>query len=295
MLGTLLGDLAGSSFERLPGRGAIPHLSSDPSELCPLPEASSFTDDSVCSAAIAESLMTGADPAVSLRSWGRRFPAAGYGPLFRQWLWDFQAPANESFGNGAIMRAAPCWWLSPDEREAAEFAQLQAQASHNHPRAIRAARAMAHLMAAFSRGENPAERARDAGIDVPAYACLLKPGPFRSDALDTLGLALSAVEAARSFEDGLLKTLALGGDTDTNAAVAGAFLELRFFPGEPLLAEALARLASPEFAELGDCLARFLRHPAAAAKAPFPAESAAFASRLEESLRAGAPSRKAAP
>lgn len=286
MLGAFLGDLAGSSYESLPGRSRIPDLPKDPARLCPLPEASSFTDDSVCSAAVAESILTGADPADSLRSWGRKFPDAGYGPMFRKWLWDYQAPANESFGNGAVMRAAACDWLFESRRDAVAFAERQALASHNHPRAVRAARAMAHLMRSYSEGGDPAEEARDAGIDVPTYASLVKPGPFRSDALDTLGLALSAVEGADSFEDGLLRALALGGDTDTNAAVAGAFLELRFFPGEPLLQEALARLATPEFSELGDALARFLLHPLVAAREPFAAERSSFAGRLEASLAA---------
>lgn len=286
MLGALLGDLAGSSFERLPGRASIPALASSPAGLVPLPEASCFTDDSICTAAIAESLMTGSDPAVALRAWGRAFPAAGYGPMFRRWLWDHQAPANDSFGNGAVMRASPCHWLADSPEEAGSFAEAQAAASHAHPRALKAARSMALLMGAYERGENAAEAARQSGIPVPRWESLPKPGPFRSDAIETLALALSSIEGASSFEDGLLRALSLGGDTDTNGAVAGAFLELRFFPGEGLLSEGLSRLASAEFAPLGESLLRFLGDPKVSGRGAFASERSDFARRLEAALRA---------
>jgi ADP-ribosylglycohydrolase len=38
------------------------------------------------------------------------------------------------------------------------------------------------------------------------------------------GIALQVAGEARGFEDGLRHVVALGGDTDTNAAVAGALL-----------------------------------------------------------------------
>ena len=38
---------------------------------------------------------------------------------------------------------------------------------------------------------------------------------------------MRAVVADRTFQDGVLRIIALGGDTDTNAAVAGALLGAR--------------------------------------------------------------------
>jgi hypothetical protein len=49
-------------------------------------------------------------------------------------------------------------------------------------------------------------------------------GPDQGFTLFTTGIALQVVGEARGFEDGLRHVVGLGGDTDTNAAVAGALL-----------------------------------------------------------------------
>ena len=52
-------------------------------------------------------------------------------------------------------------------------------------------------------------------------------GPDRGFALFTAGIALQVVGEERAFEEGLRHVVGLGGDTDTNAAVAGALLGAR--------------------------------------------------------------------
>jgi ADP-ribosyl-[dinitrogen reductase] hydrolase len=49
-------------------------------------------------------------------------------------------------------------------------------------------------------------------------------GPDMGFTLFTAGLALQVAAAAPSFEEGMRYVVGLGGDTDTNAAVAGALL-----------------------------------------------------------------------
>ena len=49
-------------------------------------------------------------------------------------------------------------------------------------------------------------------------------GPDQGFALFTAGVALQVVAEALGFEEGLRHVVGLGGDTDTNAAVAGALL-----------------------------------------------------------------------
>ncbi len=57
-----------------------------------------------------------------------------------------------------------------------------------------------------------------AGIERPI------DGPDQGFALFTAGVALRVAGEAKPFEDGLRAVVALGGDTDTNASVAGALL-----------------------------------------------------------------------
>ena len=49
-------------------------------------------------------------------------------------------------------------------------------------------------------------------------------GPDMGFTLFTAGIGLQVVGEGRDFEDGLRHVVSLGGDTDTNAAVAGALL-----------------------------------------------------------------------
>jgi ADP-ribosylglycohydrolase len=52
-------------------------------------------------------------------------------------------------------------------------------------------------------------------------------GPQMGFALFTAGIALQVVGEGAGFEDGLRRVVGLGGDTDTNGAVAGALLGAR--------------------------------------------------------------------
>ena len=57
-----------------------------------------------------------------------------------------------------------------------------------------------------------------AGIERPI------DGPDQGFTLFTAGVALRVAGESRPFHEGLLEIVALGGDTDTNASVAGALL-----------------------------------------------------------------------
>src|SRR5687768_15336078 len=102
MLGAIVGDIVGSRYEH------DEHKSKD----FPLIEESCFfTDDTVCTAAVADCLLNNGDPAVYLRMWGRRYPNKGYGGLFATWLQRDDAPPYNSWGNGAAMRVSPAAYL----------------------------------------------------------------------------------------------------------------------------------------------------------------------------------------
>ena len=92
--------------------------------------------------------------------------------------------------------------------------------------------------AALVRGDRPEAAVRDAVEGVAGReggeelehlvdaAGVGRPidGPDRGFVLFTAGVALRVVGEGGAFEPGLREVVALGGDTDTNAAVAGALL-----------------------------------------------------------------------
>ena len=81
MLGAIIGDIVGSRFEFNPTNDYHFEL---------FGEGCSFTDDTVCTIAIADALLKGKDFGESLYEWCNRYPhpMGGYGGRFRQWVFE---------------------------------------------------------------------------------------------------------------------------------------------------------------------------------------------------------------
>ena len=107
-----------------------------------------FTDDTVMTLAVAEWLMT--DPehqpetlVECMQRLGRKYPYAGYGKMFSQWLMADHPQPYYSFGNGSAMRVSPVGLYANSLEEALELARITASVSHNHPEGIKGAQAIA--------------------------------------------------------------------------------------------------------------------------------------------------------
>jgi ADP-ribosylglycohydrolase len=142
MYGAILGDMIGAHYEfgRSPKAKDFPLFSI----------GSHYTDDSVMTIAVADVLLSleqDADDntvlhhAVSkaMRTWGRKYPNAGYGGRFHDWLYThWQPKPYNSWGNGSAMRVSSVGWLFDSIEETRRFAKLTAEVTHNHPEAITA-------------------------------------------------------------------------------------------------------------------------------------------------------------
>jgi ADP-ribosylglycohydrolase len=241
VIGAIAGDIIGSRFEGHPAPPAgfelfHPHCR--------------FTDDTVCSLAVAEAIMRRADFASTLRAFVRRHPNAGYGGMFIDWAFADDAPAYGSWGNGAPMRVAAVGWLSTTEAEADELAAAQSAVSHDHPEAIKAAQAVARTILAVRRGK-PVEEVRRWIAEAYNYdlrpEIVLKRGGFDVSAAGTVPPALIAAFEAQNWEDAVRTAVGLGGDTDTLACIAGA------------VAEAIYGVPDNIAAQARDCLTEDLR------------------------------------
>lgn len=144
LFGAIIGDMCGSSYERSFNKD----MELDKIELI-TPEMH-FTDDTVCSIAIADAIIKDVDNPnfeESLIKWCRKYPKAGYGKIFYEWFMsvDSERPNIESYGNGSAMRVSSCGWL-PTKDEALELARLSALPTHSHPAGIRGAQAIAECI-----------------------------------------------------------------------------------------------------------------------------------------------------
>jgi ADP-ribosyl-[dinitrogen reductase] hydrolase len=144
-----------------------------------------------------------------------------------------------SAGNGSVMYCAPlgvAYASRPDDLF--ELAPALSAVTHWDERCRTACLAITLAVAALVRGE-PGDRAvvgavaavteREGGEELEYLveaAGRARPidGPDMGFTLFTAGLALQVTAQQPSFEHGLRRVVGLGGDTDTNAAVAGALL-----------------------------------------------------------------------
>lgn len=236
MLGAIIGDIVGSVYEfnNYRGKDFDPFFHSD----C------FFTDDSVCTAAVAESLTRHIDPAVSLRDWGRRYwKNGGWGMRFAQWLGsDDEGPYN-SFGNGAGMRVSPAGFLARTIDEALWLSDRVTEVTHNHPEGMKGARATAVAIFLARSGKTAMTIRQDIvdlfGYDLSKSVDEIRPSyRYNERAQDTVPQALTCALEADCFEDAIRNSISIGGDSDTIAAIAGGVAEALF--GIP---ESMARLA----------------------------------------------------
>lgn len=219
MLGAIAGDIIGSRFEGRTGPSR---------DFALFHPACRFTDDSVCTLAVADALLGERDFAASLRTFVRRHPMRGYGGMFIEWALADDRPAYGSWGNGAPMRVAAVGWLARDGAEAMDLAAAQAAVSHNHPDAVAAAQAVA-LAILLARSGEPYQDIRQRisgrfGYDLAPERALARGG-FDVSAAGTVPPALAAAFEAEDWVDAVRTAVCLGGDTDTLACIAGAVAE----------------------------------------------------------------------
>jgi ADP-ribosylglycohydrolase len=242
MLGALVGDIVGSVFEW------NNHRSKDFPLFCP---ESIFTDDSVLSVALAEAILEGSDYASVMRLYGRRYPKAGYGGMYRRWLLDPSMGPYGSFGNGAAMRIGPAGWAFGTLEETLDRVRLYTAVTHDHPEGIKGAQAVAGAIWMARHGSSRADLRgwveRSTAYDLSRTCDEIRPDyKFNETCQRTVPEAFIAFFESTDFEDAIRNAVSLGGDTDTLTCITGSIAEA-FYGGVPaaIEKEALARLDAP--------------------------------------------------
>src|SRR3712207_9170727 len=83
-------------------------------QTCALPISDcGYTDDTICTIAIADAIMSHRPYKESLHEWCRRYPnpMGGYGERFLRWVESDDPQPTDSCGNGSAMRVSPVGWL----------------------------------------------------------------------------------------------------------------------------------------------------------------------------------------
>ena len=225
MIGAIVGDNVGSAYEFAPTKNYNFKL---------VTPASSITDDTIMSLAIADALM---QPTVEpdyrgrMLYWGRKYPnpKGSYGGSFNSWLHSPDPQPYNSFGNGSAMRVSAIGWVFNDLQTVQVQAAASAEVTHNHAEGIRGAVATATAVWLARNGYNKeairAEVER-LGYNLDFSIINIKPCyGFNETCQLTVPAAIRCFYESHSYEDCIRMAVSLGGDADTLACIAGAIAE----------------------------------------------------------------------
>jgi ADP-ribosylglycohydrolase len=229
MLGAITGDIIGSVYENF-------HTKRKDFRLF-LPVAF-YTDDTVLSVAVADALLNGADFGRTIKRYAWRRPLRGYGPRFYRWIASPGTKPYNSLGNGSAMRVSAVAYAARNEEEALLLVRRSAECTHNHPEGIKGAQAVALAIYRARMGKSKEEIrttiAEEFGYSLSRSIDQIRPS-YKTN-LTCPGSVPEAIIAfldSTDFEDALRNAVSLGGDADTQAAIAGAIAEA-FYGGVPL-------------------------------------------------------------
>ena len=254
MIGSVIGDLTGSTYEFKPTKDYNFEF---------MPNGSEITDDSIMSLAIAEAIMRNQPYAERMRYWGRKYPnpKGAYGGSFSAWLASPTPQPYNSFGNGSAMRVGAIGWAFNSLEEVQMEAYKSAECTHNHTEGIKGAvaTATAIFMARkrCSKEEIKQKIEQQFSYDLGFTLDEIRPTyRFNESCMETVPQAIKCYIESKDFEDAVRLAVSLGGDADTLGCITGGIAEAGYgtenMPTEFMQA---ALMALP--ADLHDILIRF--------------------------------------
>jgi ADP-ribosylglycohydrolase len=246
VIGAIIGDVIGSVYENENTKKPDFPLFS---------RFSRFTDDSVLTIATADALLMQKPYPIKFiesarhrslyahkyREYDKRFPHAGYGEMFKEWVNRDSWGGYRSYGNGSAMRVSPIGFAFNSLAEVLHQAKLSALVTHNHPEAIAGAQAVASAIFLARTGSS-----KDAirqfieqkfGYNLKRRLDDIRlTYQFDSSCKGSVPEAIIAFLESTDYEDTIRKAISLGGDSDTIACISGGIAQAYYqhIPGELL-------------------------------------------------------------
>ncbi|HUK42605.1 MAG TPA: ADP-ribosylglycohydrolase family protein [Candidatus Acidoferrales bacterium] len=221
MIGAIAGDIIGSVYEW--NNIKTKHFDLFSPNCC-------FTDDTVLTVALAESILTHIDYVSLMKAYYRRYPGAGYGGFFHQWAQAHDSRPYNSWGNGAAMRISSVGFAFNTLDEVLLRAAEYTAVTHNHKEGIRGAQATAAAIFLARTGKNRAEiklhTAENFHYDLSRSVDEIRPTyRFNESCQGTVPQAIVCFLESTSFEDAIRNAISLGGDSDTLACITGGIAQ----------------------------------------------------------------------
>ena len=223
IIGAIAGDVIGSAYEFNPTRDHDFEL---------FTPKSTFTDDTVLTMANAlwlleDELHTPEKLVNIMLDMCWKYPDRGYGGRFAHWIHDGDPQPYNSFGNGSAMRVSPVGYYAKTLEQALALAQVSAEVTHNHPEGIKGAQATAAAIFLARKGKSKQEIrdyvAQTFHYDLSRTLDEIRPTfTFDETCQRTVPEAITCFMEGKDYEDVVRLAVALAGDADTIAAIAGS-------------------------------------------------------------------------
>ncbi len=236
MYGAIIGDLAGSIYEY--------DQTKNTREISPrkiLENDSFFSDDTILTIATLDAILENKPYAEMYKKYYQEFK--NYKPDFKPYFKSAFSPGfskwaegekyGNSTGNGALMRLSPIPMIIDNTLVMYMHLYDSVNTSHNSDEA----RGYALCLADFIRKtKTPEDREKLLSLSNDFKYIPFKK--FNTTCKETLPNVIHAVLTSSDFEEAILKTISMGGDTDTNAAIAGSIAEGLFGIPDSLIRDA---------------------------------------------------------
>jgi len=228
MIGAIAGDIIGSVYEWHNIKTNKFPLFSD---------HCFFTDDTVLTVALADTILTGISYADNLKTFYRWYPDSGYGSGFHLWAQSQTSEPYNSYGNGAAMRISPVGYAYDDLQTVLDKAAEFTGVTHNHPEGIKGGQATASAIFLARMGKSKDEIKSfietTFQYDLNKHVDEIRPSyRFDVSSQGTVPQAIRAFIDSIDFEDAIRTAVSLGGDTDTLACITGGIAQA-FYGGVP--------------------------------------------------------------
>jgi ADP-ribosylglycohydrolase len=222
MIGAIAGDIIGSVYE---------WNSIKTKEFDLFSPRCSFTDDSILTIALADSILTGQSYKENLRQFYHWYPhGRGYGTHFKEWARTGDGEPYNSWGNGAAMRISPVGYAFDDLDTILEKSREFTEITHDHPEGIKGAQATAASIFLARNGRTKQEIREYVEstfeYDLSRHVDEIRPSyRFDVSCQGTVPQAIRAFLDSDDFEDSLRTAVSLGGDSDTLACITGGIAQ----------------------------------------------------------------------
>lgn len=257
LIGAITGDIIGSVYEF--------DFTKPEYEFVLFSNESRFTDDTVLTVALADSILSKVEYQIKLSEYYHLYPHCSYGSRFHLWAARKEQQPYDSWGNGSAMRVSPVGWAYNDLETVLLKAQESAEVTHNSPEGIKGAQVTAATIF-LARTKNSKKEIKEFVEKNFGYNLdfdledLRKNYRFNESCQDTVPQAIYTFLISDNFEDSIRKAIYIGGDSDTLACINGSIAEA-FYGGVPknISDEVYKRLNNSLLSVVNNFAAKFLK------------------------------------